>query len=106
MRVLLDESLPRRLKGELPGHEVVTVVECGWAGTKNGKLLARASSRFDVFVTADQNLQYQQNLAALPLPVVVLVARDNRFETLKPLAPRLLDALTTLRPGALLHVGS
>jgi hypothetical protein len=105
MRVLLDESLPRRLKGELPGHEVATVVECGWSGTKNGKLLALASSRFDVFVTADQNLQYQQNLSALPVSVIVLVAHDNRFETLKGLATALLDALSSVRPGDLMRVG-
>jgi Domain of unknown function (DUF5615) len=60
MRILLDESLPRRLKGELLGHDVSTVVECGWSGVKNGKLLTLAADNFDVFVTADQNLQNQQ----------------------------------------------
>ena len=57
MRILHDESLPRRLKAGLAGHDVATVVECGWSGVKNGKLLALAAERFDVFVTADQNLQ-------------------------------------------------
>jgi len=65
MRILLDESLPRRLKTEFVGHEVATVAERGWSGVKNGELLTLAAERFDVFVTADQNLQYQQNLAAL-----------------------------------------
>jgi predicted nuclease of predicted toxin-antitoxin system len=82
MRILLDESLPRRLRGEFTGHSVSTVVDCGWSGINNGDLLELAAAQFDAFVTADQNLQYQQNLAALPVRVVLLIARDNRFETL------------------------
>ena len=76
---MLDESLPRRLSNELGEHTVSKVVEVGWSGEKNGKLLALAAGQFDVFVTADRNLQYQQNLAVLPLAVVVLVAYDNRW---------------------------
>jgi hypothetical protein len=60
MRLLLDESLPKKLRASLPGHSVSTVVEMGWGGTKNGALLALASSQFDAFLTADQNLPYQQ----------------------------------------------
>ncbi|MCX8086849.1 MAG: DUF5615 family PIN-like protein [Rhodocyclaceae bacterium] len=101
MRILLDECLPRRLAGALEGHEVVTVVEAGWSGLKNGQLLTYAAMRFDVFVTADQNLQYQQNLAALPLPVVVLKASDNRYATLLPLMPKLLAVLDSLQPRTL-----
>ena len=77
MRILLDESLPRRLSRSLAEHDVRPVAEGGWSGTKNGKLLALAAVQFDVFVTADRNLQYQQNLAALPVAVVVLVAHDQ-----------------------------
>ncbi|NWG31862.1 MAG: DUF5615 family PIN-like protein [Rhodocyclaceae bacterium] len=101
MRILLDESLPRRLRYAFEGHEVVTVVEAGWSGAKNGKLLALAAARFEVFVTVDQNLQYQQNLAALPLAVVVLKAPDNRLATLLPLVPKVLAVLDDLRPNAL-----
>lgn len=93
MRILLDESLPKRLKDELTGHDVSTVFERGWSGVSNGRLLALAANSFDVFVTADQNLQYQQNLAALPIAVVVLVARDSRLETLQVLVPELLQGL-------------
>ena len=75
MRILLDESLPRRLRGDLTGHAVVTVAQCGWSGLENGELLQVAAGRFDAFLTADQNTEYQQNLNALPLAVVVLVAR-------------------------------
>ena len=61
MRILLDECVPRKLTRELPGHECRTVTEMGWAGIKNGRLLRLAENQFDVFLTADQNLQYQQN---------------------------------------------
>ena len=73
MRVLLDESLPRQLARELTGHEVRTVPQQGWTGLKNGELLRRAvEERFEAFLTADQNLEYQQNLAASGLGVVVM----------------------------------
>lgn len=62
MRILLDECLPRKLKKDLIGHDVLTVPEMGWRGVKNGELLRRAKNSFDVFVTIDQGLQYQQNL--------------------------------------------
>lgn len=66
MRVLLDECLPRQLKWQLPGHDVATVPERGWAGTKNGELLRLAAAEFDVFVTVDQNLRFQRNLGPAP----------------------------------------
>jgi predicted nuclease of predicted toxin-antitoxin system len=106
MRVLLDESLPRRLAHLLPGHEVMTVPACGWAGTRNGRLLALAAERFDAFVTADRNLQYQQNLSALPLAVVVLVLRDTRLATIEPLIPRLLATLANMAPRTLQRVSA
>jgi len=93
VRVLLDHCIPRRFKRLVTGHEVSTAYELGWASLKNGALLKRAAERFDVFVTVDQNVQFQQNLASLPLPVVVLVAPDNRFATLAPYASRLLEVL-------------
>lgn len=69
MRILLDESLPKELQSELPGHDVRTVQEMGWSSLRNGELLARSVNQFEVFLTADQNLRYQQNLAALPVAV-------------------------------------
>jgi hypothetical protein len=104
MRILLDESLPKELKAELSGHEVRTVQEAGWSGLKNGDLLLRAAGNFDAFVTADQNLQYQQNLSALPVAVVVLVAESNRVEALRPLVPTLLARLAVLQPRTLARV--
>jgi predicted nuclease of predicted toxin-antitoxin system len=105
MRILLDESLPSELKAELPGHDVRTVQEAGWSGLSNGELLARAVGSFDVFVTADQNLQYQQNLSALPVAVVVLVARSNRMQDLRPLLSGLLASLPKLSARALTRIG-
>ena len=96
MRILLDESLPRRLRAAFPGHEVVTVAEAGWSGRQNGELLQLAAEGFDLFVTADQNLQYQRNLRNLPLSVAVLAGGDNRYETLLPLVEQLLARLPQL----------
>jgi hypothetical protein len=74
MRVLLDECLPRKLKRCIPGHAVQTVPEAGWAGIKNGALLRLAEATFDAFVTIDNNLPFQQNLASLNLAVIILDA--------------------------------
>ena len=104
MRILLDESLPRPLARLLPDHEVRTVSAVGWTGTRNGELLKLAAGNFDVFLTADQNLEHQQNLDALPIVVVVLMAPTNRIETLQPLIPALLRALATLAPRQLIRV--
>ena len=106
MKVLLDECLPRRLKNELPGHHVATVPEMGWAGTKNGVLLRLAEADFEVFVTADQNVAYQQNLRSTVLGIVILVAPNNRLETLRPLMAQVAQVLPTIKPGDLVHIPS
>lgn len=105
MRVLLDESLPRPLGRLLVGHAVRTVGQAGWASFKNGVLLQLAAADFDVLITADQNIEFQQNLETLPLAVVVLVAESNRLESLEPLVPQILDALSVLEPKKLVRVG-
>ncbi|MBA2302025.1 MAG: DUF5615 family PIN-like protein [Acidobacteria bacterium] len=99
MRVLLDECLPRRLKRELVGHDARTTPEMGWASKTNGALLALAVGQFDVFLTADRNLSYQQDVSSFDIAVVVLVARSNSLEDLRPLALRLLEVLPTARRG-------
>lgn len=106
MRVILDHCVPRRFKRLVAGHEVSTAYELGWASLKNGALLMRARECAEVFVTVDQNLQFQQNLAALPLPVVVLVAPDNRFATLAPYAPKLLEVLSQPLARELIRIES
>ena len=105
MRVLLDESLPRPLARLLPEHEVRTIAAMGWTGIRNSELLRLAAGEFDAFLTADQNLEHQQNLSALPIAVVVLVAPTNRIESLQPLIPALLQALQTLVPRQVVRVG-
>ena len=106
MKLLLDESLPRRLEPSLPGHEVTTVPLRGWAGKKNGELLELASREFDVFSTADQNLPYQQRLADYDIAVVVLAGRTNRLEDLRPLIPKVLETLGAVRPGTVMRIAS
>lgn len=103
MRILLDESMPRPLAKELAGHQVSTVVQCGWGGITNGALLALAAGCFDVFITGDQNLRYQQNLTKLPITVVVL-ATGNDMKSLRPIIPRLLAQLPTLPPRTLMEL--
>ena len=107
MRLLLDESLPRPLKRDLTGHVVVTVPEMGWSGKTNGELLQMAKGQFDAFLTADQNLEYQQNLSAVNIPVIVLAARTNRLRDLKPLIPELLANLKAdIQPGDIIRIPS
>ena len=93
MRVLLDECLPRRLKRELVGHDVRTAPEMGWASKTNGELLTLAVGKFDVFLTADRNVSYQQDLSRFDIAIVVLVAASNRFEELRVLVPHILNVL-------------
>ena len=104
MLVLLDESLPRKLALELVGHPTQTVQKRGWSGLKNGELLRRASAEFDVFITGDQNLEFQQNTTGLSIAVVVLIAVNNRIETLRSLIPELLKAIESIDPGQLIRV--
>ena len=107
MRVLLDEQLPRQLAPHLVGHDVRTVQQQSWAGLKNGALLGEAErAGFEVFLTGDRNLEYQQNLRNRSLGVVVLVAPSNALEDLLPLVPEALDTITTIRPGQVLRVPS
>jgi hypothetical protein len=104
MRILLDESLPRKLAAELPGHKTQTVQDRGWAGFKNGALLRAAASEFDVLLTGDRNLEFQQNVGNLSIAVIVLQAVDNRIETLRPLLPQVMEALKGIQPGQLVRV--
>ena len=106
MRVLLDESLPRPLAKQIVGHDARTVSQMKWTSLGNGALLKQAATAFDVLVTADQNIEFQQNLATLPLAVVVLVAESNRLESLEPLVPALLQTLAAISPKTLVRVGA
>ncbi len=104
MRVLLDECVPARLRRELTDHSVRTATEAGWAGIKNGELLRRAAAEFDCFLTVDRNLQFQQNVASLPVAVLVLHADGNDLESLRPLMPRVRAELDRLEPRQLVNI--
>jgi hypothetical protein len=106
VRVLLDECLPRKLKRTLTGHEVKTVAGSGWAGRKNGDLLRLAQEQFDVFITVDRNLTFQQGVGQFDIAVVVLVAYSNAIEDLEPLMPTVVRALSALRRGEVLRVST
>ena len=104
MRVLLDECVPRKLRRELGNHEVLTVTE-RWSGFKNGDLLALAEVEFDVFLTVDQNLSFQQNLKQFQIGIILMVARNNRFKTLLPLMPEVLAAIDQIQAGEVVRIG-
>jgi hypothetical protein len=97
--------LDRRLARDIAGHDVSTVQQMGWAGIQNGELLrSAAAAAFDAFITGDRNLSFQQNLAELPLAVVVLKAPSNRLADLKPLVPKFLAVLAGLQPNTVVWV--
>jgi hypothetical protein len=104
VRVRLDECVPRKLRRALPGHEVRTVGEMGWAGVKNGPLLARAAPEFDVFLTVDQNLPQQQRVPVPSLAIVVLGALSNDVDALRPLMPEVREALSRIEPGTVMVI--
>jgi hypothetical protein len=105
MKVLLDENLPHALRQELPGHDVFTVTYMRWSGKKNGELLALAASQgFDVVLTMDSGIRYQQNVGKLPVTVIVLAAPSNDIDDLRPLLPTLLATLTNLPGDKLIRI--
>ena len=105
MQLLLDECIDRRLAKDLAEHDVKTVPQMGWAGIKNGELLTLAEKKFDVFITVDRNLSFQQNLPKFNVAVLVLHATSNRLADLRPLVPKILATLPTLRNGEAEHIG-
>lgn len=104
MKILLDECVDWRLSRAIVGHDVKTARQMGWASIKNGELLALASESFDVLVTVDRNLSFQQNLRARQIAVIVLHARTTRLADLLELVPNLLRAIESARPGVVLEV--
>lgn len=104
-RILIDESLPVELADELGLPDVKTVRALGWTGLKNGALIQRAlSAGFSVFLTADQSVGYQHNIASMDLAILVLRGR-NRIQDLRPLIPAIHQALSILSPGQMIRLG-
>ncbi len=105
-RILLDECVPRRFQRALPGLDISHAVTEGWGGRRNGALLElMRAAGFQVLVTVDRNLQFQQNVALSGLAVVVLHAPSNRVTDLTPLAPLLMETVARVLPGEVRHVG-
>jgi hypothetical protein len=103
-RVLFDENLPRLLRRDLPDCEVRTVQEEGWGSFRNGELLRRAEGKFDVFLTADRRMQYQQKLPVFDIGVVVIVTPRLRLGTLRRALAAIRDAISGVRAGEVVHV--
>lgn len=104
MRVLLDECVDWRLLRDLMGHDVKTARQMGWSELKNGHLLRLTAEHFDVFVTVDRNLSFQNKVIDLPLAVIVLAAPTNRLADLRLLLPRLLPAIDQTMAGQVVLV--
>jgi hypothetical protein len=104
MKLLLDENMPLDFRYYLPEHEVRTVDYMAWKGKGNGELIALASDDFDALITLDQKIPYQQHLTEMDVAVIVMIADSDNIEALKPLAPQILDALNTIRPGDIVRI--
>ena len=102
MKILLDESVPHVVQTRLSHLAIRTVQDMGWTGIKNGELLRRAEEQFDVFVTADQKLRYQQNLSGRRLAVIVLPT--NQVRAVVGLLPAIEDAMKAVQPGKLIEI--
>jgi len=106
MKLLLDECIPRKLRKSLAGHECGTVAEQGWRGKKNGDLLLLAENAgFDVFLSVDRGIEFQQRLHSRRLAILVIRTQTNRLADLLPLVPEVLERLRRVRHGQVIMVG-
>jgi len=107
MRVLIDECLPAGLKDSLValGYEAETVRRAGYGTKKNGELLTLMDGRWDVLLTNDRNIQYQQSMTGRNVSILILCAKSNRIKDLLPLMPACADALLSISPGRIVEVG-
>jgi hypothetical protein len=104
MKLLLDECVVRDLKRDLSEHDVSTVVEAGFGGLENGQLLRAAASKYDVLITVERNLPFQQNIGSLQIAVIILASTGITYADLKPLVPKLLNQLSTTQSGKIYRV--
>ena len=105
MRILIDECMDERFRNALPGHDCQTARYAGFAGLKNGELLTAAETAgFEVFVTVDQGIEYQQSLITGKLAILILRANSNRLKDLLPLAPICLARIKSLTPGTVIRI--
>lgn len=99
MKLLLDECVPQRLRDDFPDHEAYTAEAAGLLGVKNGALLHAAAAQFDVLITVDQKMRFQQNLPKFDLALIILIAKPCRYPQLKLLAPKVLEVLEQIKAG-------
>jgi len=104
MNILFDENFPRPLRRFFPDHQVTTVQKMEWLEAENGDLLAVAEAEFDVLLSTDKGIKYQQNFTDRDIAVIVLRTKDNRIPTLIPLMPKVLALLPTVQPGQVYFV--
>ena len=105
MRILFDENVPRKLRQHLIGHSVSTVQELGWTALKNGDLLRAANEKFDVLLTVDKNLRYQNNFTGLKIGVLTILVKFNKLPNLIPIVPDMLRELEEFSPGQIKSIG-
>lgn len=106
MRILIDECVPRKLKWSFPDHDCVTVQEAGLGGKQNGDLLALAEGKFDVFLTVDKGVRYQQNLSGRNIAVLIIRAKSNDIDDILPRVADCDAALQSIRPGEVVVIGA
>jgi hypothetical protein len=106
MRVLLDEQLPIDLASQLRGHALESVADRGWAGVRNGELLRRMTGYYDVLITMDRGIEFQQQISTFPFGIVIVRARSNRVQHLSPLVPAILAAIAATKSGQVQRVGA
>jgi len=106
MRILIDECLDWRLSRALPEHHCASVNQMHWHGLTNGMLLQNAQTEFDVFLTGDTNLSFQQNLTRFTIAVIVLEARSTRLVDTIKLMPQVKLILTNIQPGQVIRIRS
>ena len=105
MRILFDENVLRKLRIHLIGHSISTVQEMGWSSLKNGELLRVANGKFDILLTVDKNLRYQNNFTGLDVAVITIVVKYNKLQNLIPLVSDLLKSVDDIRPGMIVALG-
>lgn len=105
MNILIDECLDWRLCRALINHQCSSVHQAGWAGVTNGELLEKAQERFDIFLTGDRNLRFQQNIPLLGIAVIILEAKSTRLRDTLPLMTQVLASLEAIEPGQVVRIG-
>ncbi len=104
MRVLIDECIDERFRNHLPGHDCQTARYAGLAGRKNGELLTAAETRFDVFITTDQGIEYQQNLTGRNIAIIIFCTKSNRLRDLLPHVPTCLAHIESVQRGQIVRI--